>query len=103
MVKRTPVAVLGVIVAAAALAGCQHQQTLEEARALCTKQGGFLVVFYTQKVTMSGVGPAVASPGNCITSSKFDMAPPAPTPPASDPSVSAAGAPAPGKPATPAN
>ena len=106
--KFTPVAVLGVIGAVLALAGCQHQQTLEEARALCTKQGGFLVVFYTQKVTMAGMGPEVASPGNCIMSSKFGMAPPASTPPAptpsaSDPSVSAAGTPASGKPAAPAN
>ena len=101
--KFTPVAVLGVTVAVFALAGCQHQQTLEEARALCTKQGGFLVVFYTQKVTLAGMGPEVASPGNCIMSSKFDMAPPSSAPPASDIPVSAAGAPAPGKSVTPAN
>jgi hypothetical protein len=85
------------------LAGCQHQPTLEEARALCTKQGGFLVVFYTQKVTLAGVGPPVASPGNCVLPDKFNMAPPASAPPASGASVSSTGAPASGNPAAPAN
>ena len=37
------------------LAGC-HVMTLEEARAACTKQGGFLVVVHTQKLTLAGVG-----------------------------------------------
>ena len=84
--KFTPVVILGAIV----LAGCQHGPTLEEAQALCTKQGGFLVVFYSQKVTASGIGPQIASPGNCISSSKFDIAPAASPPPASDkPSASA--------------
>jgi hypothetical protein len=64
------------------LAGCQSGPTVEEARALCTKQGGFLVVFYTQKVTLSGLGPEVATPGDCISPSKFDLAPAAPASPA---------------------
>jgi hypothetical protein len=70
MVKRVPavMALLG----ASVLAGCQHQMTLEEARAACTKQGGFLVVIHTAKVTLAGVGPEVDSPGDCVASSKFD-------------------------------
>jgi len=54
------------------LAGCQHRLTLEEAQALCTKQGGFLVVIHTQKLTLSGVGPDIPSPGNCIAPDNFD-------------------------------
>ena len=73
MVKRG----LVVMVALAMLAGCEHRMTLEEARAACTKQGGFLVVLHTQKVTMSGVGPEVDSPGDCVSAGKFD-APAAP-------------------------
>ena len=70
MVKRRLVlmALLG------ALAGCEHQMTLEEARAACTKQGGFLVVIHTQKVTLSGVEPEKESPGNCISADKFNNA-----------------------------
>jgi hypothetical protein len=60
------------------LAGCEHRLTLEEAQALCTKQGGLLVVIYTQKLTAAGVGPQIANPGDCIPTSKFDMTPPAP-------------------------
>jgi len=63
------------------LAGCQDRLTLEEARALCTKQGGLLVVIYTQELTASGVGPQVASPGDCVSPSKFGVAPPAPNNP----------------------
>jgi hypothetical protein len=70
------IAVLG----AFGLAGCQDRLTLEEAQALCTKQGGLLVVIYTQKLTASGVGPQTASPGDCIASSKFDVVPPASAP-----------------------
>jgi len=58
-----------------ALAGCQHEMTLEEAQAACTKQGGFLVVFYSQKVTAAGLGPQIASPGNCVSAGKFGSAP----------------------------
>ena len=91
--KRAPAVILGALL----LAGCQHQMTLEEARAQCTKQGGFLVVFYTQKVTLAGVGPQVATPGNCVSSSNFNMAPAAP--PASGAPVSGT----PGKAAAPGN
>jgi hypothetical protein len=70
MVKRG--LVLTVLLGASVLAGCEHQMTLEEARAACTKQGGFLVVIHTQKVTLSGVEPEKQSPGDCISSGKFD-------------------------------
>ena len=63
--------------AALVLAGCQSKMTLEEAQALCTKKGGLLVVIYTQQISASGPGPQIASPGNCISPSKFDIAPPA--------------------------
>lgn len=80
--KFTPVVILGVIAGASMLMGCQHEMTLEEARALCTKQGGLLVVFYSQKLTTSGIGPQVASPGECLSPSKFDARP---TPPLAAP------------------
>jgi hypothetical protein len=51
-----------------------HKMTLEEARAACAKQGGFLTVIYTQKITRSGVGDEIANPGDCIPADKFDMA-----------------------------
>jgi predicted small secreted protein len=54
------------------LGGCQDRLTLEEAQARCTKQGGFLVVIHAQKLTMSGIGPDIPSPGNCIAPSNFD-------------------------------
>lgn len=63
-----------------ALAGCQSGPSVEEARAACAKQGGFLVVFHTQKVTMSGLGPEVATPGDCLSPSKFEVAQPKPAP-----------------------
>ena len=63
--------------AALVLAGCQSKMTLEEAQALCTKKGGLLVVIYTQQISASGPGPQIASPGNCISPSKFDIPPPA--------------------------
>jgi hypothetical protein len=58
------------------LAGCQHKLTLEEAQAACTKQGGLLVVIYTQKLTAAGPGEEVASPGDCVTTDKFGVASP---------------------------
>ena len=67
------------------LAGCQHQMTLEEARAACTKQGGFLVVIHTMKVTLAGVGPETDTPGDCISAGKFDNAAKPPAKPASAP------------------
>ena len=76
MVKRGLVVMMAL--GAAVLAGCEHQMTLEEARAACTKQGGFLVVLHTQKVTMSGVGPEIDSPGDCVSPSKFDNPEPPP-------------------------
>lgn len=69
-----------VILAASLLAGCQHRLTLEEARAACTKQGGFLVVVHSQKITRSGLGEEIDSPGDCVSADKFDMARPAPAP-----------------------
>ena len=60
------------------LAGC-HAMTLEEARAACTKQGGFLVVVHTQKLTLAGVGDEVDSPGRCVSPDQFH-ANPAPSP-----------------------
>jgi hypothetical protein len=68
--------------AATLLAGCQSRpMTLEEAQAQCTKKGGLLVVIYTQPITASGPGAEVASPGDCISPSKFDPDSPAPAPP----------------------
>lgn len=69
------------VLAAFAVAGCQHKLPLEEAQELCEKQGGFLVVIYTQKITASGPGDQLASPGDCISTDKFGVAPPQ-TPPA---------------------
>ena len=68
------------ILAAFMLAGCQHKLTLEEAQEQCMKKGGLLMVIYTQQITASGPGEQVASPGNCISPSKFDA--PASNPPA---------------------
>ena len=76
--KATPIAIL--FAGAFTLTGCQHAMTLEEAQAACTKQGGFLVVFYSRKITTAGVGPEIATPGNCVSPDKFDHAPAAPAP-----------------------
>jgi hypothetical protein len=65
-----------VFAAVLVLAGCQHKLTLEEAQALCEKQGGFLVVIYTQKITASGPGEQVASPGDCLGTDKYGIAAP---------------------------
>lgn len=62
------------------LAGCAHKPTLEEAQEQCLKQGGMLVLVYTQEITAAGPGPQVINPGNCVLASKFDA--PATTPPA---------------------
>lgn len=78
--KFTPFAILCAFAGAFALAGCQHQPTLEEAQAACAKQGGFLVVFYSQKVTTAGLGPQIATPGNCVSAGKFDRSPAASAP-----------------------
>ena len=83
LARRVKVIPFAIVCAGAfALAGCQHQPTLEEAQAACAKEGGFLVVFYSQKVTMAGLGPPIATPGNCMSAGKFDKASTAPaTPP----------------------
>ena len=99
--KFTPIVILCVFAGALAVAGCQHELTLEEAQAACTKQGGFLVVFYSQKVTMAGLGPQIATPGNCVSAGKFDKAPAASAPPASASALPAA--PASSKPSATAN
>jgi len=72
--------VLPAAVAACLLTGCGHTLTLEEARAQCTAQGGFLVVIHTQKITQAGVGKEIDSPGDCVSSSKFEASAPAPAP-----------------------
>ena len=79
--KVTPV--VSLCLGALLLAGCEHTLTLQEAQAQCTKQGGFLVIIYTQKLTMSGLGPETATPGDCVSASKFDITPAASPPPAS--------------------
>jgi hypothetical protein len=68
------------------LAGCAHEMTMEEAQADCDKKGGQLTIFYSQKITLSGVGPVIQTPGECITSDQFLLppktqptAPPAPS------------------------
>jgi len=60
-----------VALGACALGGCEHRLTLEEARAACTKQGGFLVVIHSQKITMAGLGEEIDSPGDCVAPDKF--------------------------------
>jgi len=59
------------------LSGC-HTMTLEEARAECTRQGGFLMVIHTQKITRAGVGKEIDSAGDCVSPGKFKDAPPTP-------------------------
>jgi len=75
---------LFVFLAGLVLAGCQSKiMTLEEAQAQCMKKGGLLMIIYTQQVSAAGLGPEVASPGDCVSPSKFDIPPPAapPAPP----------------------
>ena len=91
--KSTQIVILCAFAGALALAGCQHEMTLEEAQAACTKQGGFLVVFYSRKVTAAGLGPEIATPGNCMSAGKFDSAPAA-SAPAAPPPVPTGGPPA---------
>ena len=81
--KVTAIVTLCVFAGAFALTGCQHELTLEEAQAACTKQGGFLVVFYSRKLTTAGLGPEIATPGNCVSAGKFDKTPAPSAPPAS--------------------
>ena len=44
------------------------------------KAGGMLMIVYTQEITLSGPGPQVASPGDCVMPSKFDAPSPTPAP-----------------------
>lgn len=70
------------VLAAGALAGCAHKLTLEEAQALCTQQGGFLVIIHAQPISKAGViGPDEPSPGECVAPGKFDVAKPVPAQP----------------------
>lgn len=57
------------------LVGCAHEMTMEEAQADCDKKGGQLTIFYSQKITLSGVGPVIQTPGECITSDQFLLPP----------------------------
>jgi hypothetical protein len=78
------------IAAGLGLAGCtQTRPTLEQAQAQCEKTGGFLTVIYTQEITMAGLSPEVAKPGDCIPASKFEpgTAPPADGKPAAEKSA----------------
>ena len=93
--------VAGLALTGAGLAGCQHAMTLEEAEAACTAQGGLLAIIYTEKITRTSVGPVVASPGDCISPSKFDKDAVLPTLPPR-PSVQKATPAAPASPAPPA-
>lgn len=68
--KCAPVGIMAL--AGLLLAGCQTSMTLEQAQAACDKQGGLLVIIYTEKITRSTVGPVIASPGNCVSPSRFD-------------------------------
>jgi len=43
------------------------------------KNGGMLMLIYTQEITASGPGEQIVSPGNCVLADKFD--PPAAAPP----------------------
>jgi len=67
------------------LAGCKSM-TVEEARALCDKDGGMLTVFSTQEVSLSGkLGPVKEVPGNCIHREAFGAPPFVPPPPPAPP------------------
>ena len=73
MRKFTPISLLAL--ALFVLAACTHEMTLEEAKADCDKKGGQLTIFYSQKITLSGVGPIIQTPGECITSDAFLLPP----------------------------
>lgn len=62
-----------------ALAGCAHKLTLEELQDQCMKQGGMLMIIYTQEITASGPGEQIANPGKCVTPKNFE-APSTPSP-----------------------
>jgi hypothetical protein len=86
-VKLAPVPAIAV--ASLLLAGCEPALTLAEAQAACTKQGGLLVVIYSQQLTQAGLGPMVAKPGHCVSPDKFDKTWQAVPPPAAPPPATA--------------
>lgn len=55
--------------------GCQSKNTLDEAQERCMNKGGMLMIIYTQEISLSGLGPQVASPGDCVLPSNFDPEP----------------------------
>ncbi|HKU64522.1 MAG TPA: hypothetical protein VJQ06_05640 [Rhizomicrobium sp.] len=61
------------ILPALAMAGCQSKMTLDEAQELCMQKGGMLMIVYTQAITTAGLGPQIASPGDCVMPSQFDL------------------------------
>lgn len=79
MKRVLPAALVLPLLALPLLAAC-HVMSLEEARAECAKQGGFLVVIYSQKITVAGVGQEIAKPGDCVPSKDLDLRAPAPAP-----------------------
>lgn len=71
------------IAPALVLAGCQHASPLDEAQERCAKQGGMLMIVYTQEITMSGPGEQVPSPGRCVMPDNFqESSTPSPPQPA---------------------
>ena len=64
------------------LAGCAHSSTaLDDAQERCMKQGGMLMIIYTQELTLSGAGEQIPSPGRCVMPENFDKDAPANPPP----------------------
>jgi hypothetical protein len=56
-----------------ALAGCvQKSSLLDDAQERCMKQGGMLMIIYTQELTLSGAGEQIPSPGRCVMPENFD-------------------------------
>lgn len=78
--KFTPVGIAALAAALIALAGCQTkaERSLDEAEALCKKQGGLLTIMYTQQVTAAGIGKQVGHAGSCVPLSKFGVGAPVP-------------------------
>ena len=73
------------ILPAFVLAGCQYKLTLEEAQQRCMKNGGMLVLIYTQEITAAGPGEQIVSPGHCVLADKFDAPAPPPGQPVTPP------------------
>ena len=70
-----------------ALAGCVNKSTLDDAQERCTKQGGMLMIIYTQELTLSGAGEQIPSPGKCVMPENFEK-PSTPEPPGPPPAKS---------------